>query len=95
MRRCAFADGPGVLDMLSAQKTSGGGGGGGYSQGAKNARDEEVQTIHRAFDVIDKDHSGEVDRHEVRPGRLFLPLQVCAKTLTGCLVYSCRSCVWS
>lgn len=32
-----------------------------------NARDAELQNIHRAFAVIDKDHSGEVDRSEVRP----------------------------
>jgi hypothetical protein len=31
-----------------------------------------LQNVHRAFDVIDRDHSGEVDRHEVRPRRPLL-----------------------
>lgn len=53
--------------MLSAQKTSGTQASGAAAQGKVKARNAEVQEIHRAFDVIDKDESGEVDRHEVRP----------------------------
>ena len=54
--------------MLSAQPHSGSSSRGqdNKSKGVSKARDAEVQNIHRAFDVIDKDRSGQVDRSEVR-----------------------------
>ena len=53
--------------MLAAQKTSGTQATGASTQGKSKARNAEVQEIHRAFDVIDRDKSGEVDRNEVSP----------------------------
>ena len=81
--------------MLSAQHTSGNSSAG-KQKGKEKARNEELQNIHRAFDVIDKDQSGEVDKHEVRPG-LFSPrLQNVGRAPDWVLVASSwRSYVWS
>lgn len=64
---CGGGDGVEAAAMLSAQKTSGTQASGAAAQGKVQARNAEVREIHRAFDVIDRDKSGEVDRHEVRP----------------------------
>ena len=38
----------------------------GTAHAKSKARSKEDQAIHQAFAVIDKDESGELDRHEVR-----------------------------